>query len=80
MQNRLVVHCLLILAAALCTEADAGDSDAGRQAARPAILPEVIEHAVGKHVEMHGQGCMVEIDLPAFRLLDAPADLALDLR
>ncbi len=49
-------------------------------AAGPAFLAEIIERVVRQRFDMDGELRLVEIDQPALRLLDAAADLALDLR
>src|SRR5205823_5838253 len=53
---------------------------AGRQTARAALLAEEIERLVGQHFHVDDELRMREIDAPAFRVLDASADFALDLR
>ena len=55
-------------------------ADADRQAAGAGVLAEKVERLVRQRFDMNGQLGVVEIDLPAARFLDPPADLALDLR
>ncbi len=55
-------------------------ADADRQAAGAGMLAEEVERLVRQRLDVDGQLGVVEIDLPAARFLDPPADLALDLR
>ena len=52
----------------------------GRQAPKCASLVEVIERLVCQQLDMDDQLGGAQVHLPAARLLDPPADLALDLR
>ena len=51
-----------------------------RQAAGPALLAEGVERFMGQRFDADRELRIAEIDEPVPRLLDAPADLALDLR
>ena len=52
----------------------------GRQSAGARLLAEEIEGVIRQHLEVNRQLGIVEIDVPALRLLDETADFALDLR
>ena len=46
----------------------------------PGFLPEVVERFAGERLDVDRELRIVEVDGPSLRFLDAPADLALDLR
>ena len=61
-------------------QADDPAADAGGHAARSGFLAEVIERFARERLDVNGEVGLAEVDLPAARVLDAPAHFALDLR
>ena len=53
---------------------------AGGQTARAALLAEEVKRLVRQQFDVNDEVGMFEVDLPAARVLDAPADFPLDLR
>ena len=61
-------------------QADDPPAHADRQPARARVLAEEVERLVRQRLDVDGQLGVVQIDVPPARLLDPPADFALDLR